>query len=118
MNPEHLIFMKKKVTTYMQSRSCNKMNIYCHSNHTLKQDSATTSSSETFNRTDYLHGHGRLENRTAQSLEFLPTRSCDLNEHMQPPLFAFYSYADNPTGVKQQQEDEKKNKHIQHLVRA
>jgi len=43
---------------------------------------------------------------------------CDLNEHMQPPLFAFYSYADNPTGVKQQQEDEKKNKHIQHLVRA
>ena len=33
---------------------------------------------------------------------------CDLNEHMQPPLFAFYSYADNPTGVKQQQEDEKK----------
>ena len=68
-------FYEKKVTTYMQSRSCNKMNIYCHSNHTLKQDSATTSSSETFNRTDYLHGHGRLENRIAQSLEFLPTRS-------------------------------------------
>ena len=39
-------FYEKKVTTYMQSRSCNKMNIYCHSNHTLKQDSATTSSSE------------------------------------------------------------------------